>query len=313
MSALLFPGQGSQVVGMGSEFFTNFDIVKKIFAQADEKLNFSISKLILDGPEDKLQLTQNTQPAILTVSYSIFTVLKKEFGFDFSSFKYFAGHSLGEYSALVCSNSLSFEDALYLLQERGKAMQAAVPFGKGSMIAVLGMNTKDIIDLLKNNIKDNEVCEIANDNSDGQVILSGKKKSVETLANILRKKKIKSIPLKVSAPFHCSLMKPAANIMENKINNIKFTTPLFKIINNVTASPEIEPDKIKQLLIKQIFSTVRWRESLIKMHDMGVKNFIEIGPGKVLTGMVKRTIKDANCFSINSIADIKNLINEFEK
>tara|TARA_X000000950_G_scaffold269460_1_gene348105 strand:+ start:5569 stop:6510 length:942 start_codon:yes stop_codon:yes gene_type:complete len=313
MSALLFPGQGSQVVGMGSEFFRNFDIVKKIFARADEKLNFSISKLILDGPEDKLQLTQNTQPAILIVSYSIFTVLKKEFGFDFSSFKYFAGHSLGEYSALVCSNSLSFEDALYLLQERGKAMQAAVPLGKGSMIAVLGMNIKDIIDLLKNNIKDDEVCEIANDNSDGQVILSGEKNSVETLANILRKKKIKSIPLKVSAPFHCSLMKPAANIMENKINNIKFTTPLFKIVNNVTASSEIESDKIKQLLIKQIFSTVRWRESLIKMHDMGVKNFIEIGPGKVLTGMVKRTVKSVNCFSINSITDIKNFINEFKK
>ena len=313
MSALLFPGQGSQAVGMGSEFFTNFDIVKKIFAQADEKLNFSISKLILEGPEDKLQLTQNTQPAILTVSYSIFTVLKKEFGFDFSSFKYFAGHSLGEYSALVCSDSLSFEDALYLLQERGKAMQEAVPIGKGSMIAVLGMKTKDIIDLLKSNIKDNEVCEIANDNSDGQVIISGEKNSVETLANILINKKIKSIPLKVSAPFHCSLMKPAANIMENKIKDIKFTTPLFKIINNVTASPEIEADKIKQLLIKQIFSTVRWRESLIKMHDTGVKNFIEIGPGKVLTGMVKRTVKSVNSFSINSITDIKNLINEFEK
>ena len=149
MNALLFPGQGSQVVGMGSDLYKNFELVRKIFKRADEKLNFPISKLILEGPEEKLQLTKNTQPAILTVSYSIFNVLKEEFNFDFSSFKYFAGHSLGEYSALVCSNSLGFDDALYLLHQRGKAMQEAVPVGEGSMIAVLGVKSDEIIGLLE--------------------------------------------------------------------------------------------------------------------------------------------------------------------
>ncbi len=314
MNALLFPGQGSQVVGMGSEFYSNFEIVKKIFKQADEKLNYPISKLILEGPESELQLTENTQPAILTVSYSIFKVLKEEFNFDFSSFKYFAGHSLGEYSALVCSDSLMFEDALYLLNERGKAMQEAVPVGKGSMIAVLGVKSDEVKNLLNAYKKNNGVCEIANDNAEGQVIISGNKDSINSLQQLLKEKKIKTIPLKVSAPFHCSLMKPAANKMENKINETKFITPFCKIVNNVTANPENDPDQIKKLLIKQIFSTVRWRESLINISSQGVKNFIEIGPGKALIGMVKRTLKNqANCFSINSIIDIKNIINEFKK
>ena len=313
MSALLFPGQGSQVVGMGLEFFTKFEIVKKIFRQADEKLNYSITKLIFEGPEKELQLTKNTQPAILTVSYSIFRVLKDEFEFDFSSFKYFAGHSLGEYSALVCSESLNFDDALYLLHERGKAMQEAVPVGQGSMIAILGTKTDYIIDLLKLQNKDQGICEVANDNADGQVIISGNKNSIESFQVILKEKKIKSIPLKVSAPFHCSLMMPAAKTMESKIYNTKFTDPIFKIINNVTACSESDANNIKKLLVKQIFSTVKWRESIIKMQETGVKNFIEIGPGKILTGMVKRTLKDVNCFSINSINDIEKLKNEFRK
>ena len=176
MNALLFPGQGSQVVGMGSEFYQKYEIVKKIFKEADDTLNYSISKLILEGPADKLQLTMNTQPAILTVSYSIFKVLKDEFGLDLKSFKYFAGHSLGEYSALVCANSLTFRDSLYLLHERGKSMQEAVPVGEGSMMAVLGMKTSEIQKLLDSNKKNNGICEIANDNADGQVIISGEKK-----------------------------------------------------------------------------------------------------------------------------------------
>ncbi len=313
MSSLLFPGQGSQLVGMGLEFYKNFDIVKKIFNQADEKLKFSISKIILDGPEDKLQLTENTQPAILIVSYSIFTVLKKEFDFDFNSFKYFAGHSLGEYSALVCANSLNFDDALFLLHERGKAMQAAVPVGKGSMIAVLGIETANINKIISETDLGKGVCEIANDNAVGQVIVSGDKDCIQALQIILKERKIKTIPLKVSAPFHCSLMKSAAAEMEKKINNTKFNDPSISIINNVTAKPEKNAEAIKALLIEQIYSAVKWRETLIKMSDNKVTKFIEIGPGKALSGMVKRTIKNSNCFSINSIADIKNLQNEFKK
>ena len=307
MNVLLFPGQGSQSVGMGLEFYKNFEIVKKIFREADEKLNFSISKIILEGPESELQLTKNTQPAILTVSYSIFSVFKKEFGLNLESYKYFAGHSLGEYSALVCAESLSFNDAVYLLHERGKAMQEAVPIGEGLMVAVLGLKTEEVQNLITTRQDKNGVCEIANDNADGQVIVSGDKSSIKSFQALLKSKNIKSIPLKVSAPFHCLLMKPAAEIMRDKINNTNFNTPKIKIINNVTAEPEEDINKIKNLLVDQIFSTVRWRESLINMQKNDINNFIEVGPGKVLAGMAKRTIKDANYFSINSITDIKNL------
>ena len=312
MTAILFPGQGSQAVGMGTEFFNRFDLVKKIFRLADEKLSFPISKLILEGPADELQLTKNTQPAILTVSYSIFKVMSEEFGFDLKLPKFFAGHSLGEYSALVCSGSLKFSDALYLLHERGKAMQDAVPVGMGKMIAILGVKNDEVNNLIKIN-NNTGVCEVANDNAEGQIIVSGSRESIENFQNILKEKKIKSLPLKVSAPFHCSLMKPAAKVMEEKIKNTEFKKPLLEIINNVTATPEKNPENIKKLLVEQIYSTVKWRQSITKMNELNVKNFIEIGPGKVLNGMVKRTIKNVNCFSINSIDDIKNVLNELKK
>ncbi len=312
MRALLFPGQGSQLVGMGAEFYNNFDAVKKIFDQADEKLKYPLSKIILQGPEDQLQLTKNTQPAILTVSYSIFKILKEEFEFNFDEFNFFLGHSLGEYSALVCSDSLKFDDAIYLLNERGKAMQEAVPVGKGKMLAVLGTEINVINELL-NSIKQNNICEIANDNANGQVIVSGNREGVDSFQSILKEKKIKCIPLKVSAPFHCSLMKPAANKMLEKIKNTNFEKPKKNIVSNVTAKIENDKEKIKDLLIKQIYSSVKWRESILNISKEGVNKFIEIGPGKVLTGMVKRTINNVNCFPINSIADIKNLKNEFKK
>jgi|TARA_B110000914_G_scaffold225709_1_gene247237 [acyl-carrier-protein] S-malonyltransferase len=312
MNAILFPGQGSQIVGMGSEFYNKFEIVKKIFKEADEKLNFKISKIILEGPEEKLKLTQNTQPAILTVSYAIFSVLKKEFNFDFKFTKFFAGHSLGEYSALVCAESLKFSDALFLLFERGKAMQEAVPVGQGSMIAVLGLKINEINDLIKE-VKTDGVCEIANDNADGQMIISGDNKSINSLEILLKENKKKFIPLNVSAPFHCSLMKPAAVKMKEKINSVNFKKPLFDIICNVTSQPENNAENIKKLLIEQICSTVRWRESVINMSKEKITNFIEIGPGKVLSGMIKRTVKNTNCFSINSIDDMKKITNEFKK
>ena len=307
MNAILFPGQGSQIVGMGSEFYNNFTLVKNIFEEADEKLKYKISEIILNGPENELKLTKNTQPAILTVSYAIFSVLVKEFNFSLKSTKLFAGHSLGEYSALVCSKSLEFNDALFLLFERGKAMQNAVPLGKGSMIAVLGLSIEEVNKFIKES-QINNVCEIANDNSIGQTIISGDIVSINKLEKILKSNKKKFIPLNVSAPFHCSLMNPAAEAMREKINSVEFKKPDFDIVSNVTSKPENNPEKIKKLLVEQIYSTVRWRESIINISDQKVTDFIEIGPGKVLTGMVKRTIKNINCFSINSINDIKHLV-----
>ena len=306
MNAILFPGQGSQIVGMGSEFYNKFEIVKKIFKEADDKLKYKISNIILEGPENDLKLTKNTQPAILTVSYAIFSVLKNEFNFDFKSTNFFAGHSLGEYSALVCSDSLTFNDALFLLFERGKSMQEAVPLGKGKMIAVLGLSIDEINNLISET-KVKGVCEIANDNAEGQTIVSGDVESINIFQSTLKANNKKFIPLNVSAPFHCSLMKPASEKMKDKINSINFKKPLFDIVCNVTAKIEKNPEDIKQLLIKQIYSTVRWRESIINMTKQKTTTFIEIGPGKVLTGMVKRTVKGINSFSINSIDDMKKL------
>jgi [acyl-carrier-protein] S-malonyltransferase len=309
MKAILFPGQGSQIVGMGSEFYNNFTVVKNLFAEADEILDFKISQTILEGPDKDLKLTQNTQPSILLVSYSIFTILKNEFNFNLENIKYFAGHSLGEYSALLCANSLSFQDSLNLLFERGKSMQEAVPVGKGGMLAILGSSLEEINNFILE-LKSDGVCEVANDNAQGQIIVSGNLEPIDELKNILKKNKKKSIPLPVSAPFHCSLMKLAATKMEEKINAVNFSKPNFEIISNVNALPVTAPEDIKQLLVKQIYSKVRWRESINFMEKNKINDYIEIGPGKILSGLVKRILPNSNTFSINSIDDIKKMNNE---
>ena len=306
MSALLFPGQGSQAVGMGVEFYNNFELVKKIFKKADDKLEFSISKIILEGPADQLQLTKNTQPAILTVSYSIFKVLKEEFGFDFKSFKNFAGHSLGEYSALSCGGYLPFSETLKILRIRGDAMQNSVPKGEGGMVAVLGSTVEIIEQVLEENDQ-NFKAQIANDNSEGQIVLSGQIKDLDKLIIILKEKSIKNIKLPVSAPFHSSLMNKATHVMNTELNKLNFLQSEIKLISNVTAEEIINIDELKELLIKQIENRVRWRESVINMINNNVNHFIEIGPGKVLSGLVKRINKEVKISTINNQNDIESL------
>ena len=305
MFAVIFPGQGSQTIGMAKEFYDKYSFVKNIFKKADEVLEFPISKLILEGPSDQLNITENTQPSIFLVSYSIFSVVKSEFNIDLNKAKYFAGHSLGEYSALTAANSIDFENAIRLLKKRGRSMQLAVPFGKGAMIAILGQEIKDIEKILLNIGVEN--CQIANDNCPGQIVVSGTLSEINKLIDTLKKLSIKNIKLPVSAPFHCKLMKTATEIMKKEINNTKFNTPSPKIISNVNALEQDNIDTIKNLLIEQIENTVKWRESVQYMIKNGVKKFIEIGPGKVLTGLVKRIDKNVESYSINNDEDIKKI------
>ena len=306
MFSVIFPGQGSQMVGMCRDFYEKFDIVKKLFSQADEVLGFSISNLILEGPKDKLDLTENTQPAIFLVGYSIFQLLQKEFKIDLNKANFFAGHSLGEYTALASAEVLSFSDTLKILKIRGKAMQSAVPMGEGGMVAVLGSDIEKIEKILKEK-KNNYECYIANDNSNGQLVISGNNKEIEKFILDLKSESIKNIKLPVSAPFHCKLMKKATDIMNNEIQKLKFHEAKNILISNVTAKEINNSSILKDLLIKQIESRVRWRESVIYMIDKGVKQFVEIGPGKVLSGLIKRIDKNIKVSAINNEQDIKML------
>jgi len=306
MFSVIFPGQGSQTVGMGKEFFEKYDIVKKLFQQADDTLNFSISKMILEGPKENLDLTANTQPAIFLVSYSIFKVIKDEFNINLNDAKYFAGHSLGEYSALSCAGYLDFEKTIKILRVRGEAMQNSVPKGEGGMLAVLGVKIQDIEKILKDNEKKFNA-QIANDNSDGQIVLSGKNKDLEFLSNFLKDNKIKNIKLPVSAPFHCELMNKATEIMKKELEKVDFKKSNNTLISNVTADEILDIKDLKNLLISQIEKRVRWRESIVNMVNYGVSQFIEIGPGKVLSGLIKRINKDVKITSINNQSDIESL------
>ena len=306
MFSVIFPGQGSQMVGMGKEFYDKYDLVKKLFKEADESLNFSLSKLILEGPKEELDLTINTQPAIFLISYSIFNVVKNEFNIDLTKAKYFAGHSLGEYSALSCAGYLNFSDTIKVLKIRGDAMQNSVPKGQGGMVAVLGSTVEIVEKILKDN-DEKFTAQIANDNSEGQIVLSGKNEDLNYLILTLKEKSIKNIKLPVSAPFHCSLMNNATKIMTEELNKLDFKQSKNKLISNVTAKEINNIDELKNLLIKQIENRVRWRESVINMIKDQVNHFIEIGPGKVLSGLVKRINRELKIDTINNQNDIENL------
>ena len=306
MFSVIFPGQGSQMVGMGKEFFEKHEIVKRLFKEADETLEFSLSKFILEGPKDKLDLTFNTQPAIFLISYSIFKVIKEDYNLNLNNAKYFAGHSLGEYSALSCAGYLNFSETIRILRIRGDAMQNSVPKGEGGMLAVLGLKIEDIEKILREN-RNKFYAQVANDNSDGQIVLSGKIKDLKVLSEFLKDSKIKNIKLPVSAPFHCNLMSKATEVMRNELNKINFKQSKNILISNVTANEISNTDDLKNLLINQIENKVRWRESVLNMINKGVDQFVEIGPGKVLSGLIKRINKDVKISSINSQSDIERL------
>ncbi len=308
MFSVLFPGQGSQSVGMAKDLYDNFKYIKDLFNEADDALNMSISKLIFEGPKELLNETENTQPAIFLVSYAIFKAIKNETSFDISKASFFAGHSLGEYSALACSNVINFKDTIKLLKIRGNAMQNAVPKNEGGMVAVLGEDINEIEKIIENN-RNKFNCFLANDNTNGQVVISGKKDDLNSFMAELKKLNIKNIMLPVSAPFHCMLMSPATQIMNSKLKEIKFLAPKNKIVSNVTAQPSDNPENIKNLLIEQIEKPVRWRESIINMINHGNKKFIEIGPGKVLSGLAKRIDRNIELFQVNNIEDLNNLNN----
>ena len=308
MFSVIFPGQGSQSVGMGKDLLQNYQVVRELFKEADDSLNFSFSNLIINGPKDELDKTENTQPAIFLIGYSIFKLLKKEFGINLNKAEFFAGHSLGEYTALSCSGAISFLDTLNLLKKRGQAMQSALPLGEGGMLAVLGTNIEKVESILKNN-EDKYNCYVANDNSNLQSVVSGKIKDLDLFAEDLKKNSIKSIKLSVSAPFHCKYMSKATEIMKNEIANLNFNTLSNKIISNVTGKEVENIIEIKKLLVDQIESRVRWRESILYMINKKINKFIEIGPGKVLNGLIKRIDKNVEVVSINEIKEMNELKN----
>ena len=307
MFSVIFPGQGSQLVGMGKNFHDKHTLVQDLFKEADDTLGFSLSNLILNGPKEDLDLTENTQPAIFLISYSIFKLIKEEFNINLSKAKFFAGHSLGEYSALAAAGVLSFSDTLKILKIRGKAMQNSVPKGVGGMVAVLGAEVDTIENFINENRSKYE-CYIANDNSVGQIVLSGNIEDLEKMMIDFKSASIKNIRLPVSAPFHCKLMNKATLVMNEEIEKLNFKDPKNILISNVTGKEISNSDELKELLIKQIERRVRWRESVLLMINKGVNQFIEIGPGKILSGLIKRIDRNVKVSAINTEEDIK-LIN----
>jgi len=307
MFSVIFPGQGSQFVGMGKDLYDKYSLVQDLFKEADDTLRFSLSNLILNGSKEELDLTENTQPAIFLISYSIFKLIKEEFKINLNKASFFAGHSLGEYSALASAGSLSFSDTLKILKIRGRTMQSSVPKGVGGMVAILGSEIEIVEKIIQDN-KSKYECFIANDNSEGQIVLSGNNGDLEKMMIDLKSANVKNIKLPVSAPFHCKLMNKATLIMSEEISKLNFKESKNILISNVTGKEILNSNELKDLLVKQIENRVRWRESVLLMIRKGVSQFIEIGPGKVLSGLVKRIDRNVKVSAINTEEDIK-LIN----
>jgi len=303
--AFVFPGQGSQDVGMGKALADTFPAARAVFDEVDDVLGQKLSTLIWEGPKETLTLTENAQPALMAVSMAVMRVLEKEKGFSLADkVKYVAGHSLGEYSALAADGAFSLADAARLLRLRGQAMQKAVPVGLGGMAALLGVGI-DVAEKVAAEAAQGDVCQVANDNEPTQVVLSGHKTAIDRVAEVGKKHGVRrAVPLPVSAPFHCTLMQPAADAMAEALANVKVNAPVVPVVANVLAQPISDPEEIKKRLVEQVTGTVRWRECVAFMAADGVTDFYEIGAGKVLAGLVKRTAASANSMSLGTPADI---------
>lgn len=307
--AFTFPGQGSQAVGMGQELAQTFPEAKAVFDEVDAALGQKFSTIMWDGPADDLTLTANAQPALMAVSLATLRVLESK-GVDLAqAAKYVAGHSLGEYSALAAAGSLSVADAARLLRIRGDAMQKAVPVGEGAMAALLGLDFEQAQEIAAAAAQDGQVCQAANDNAPGQVVVSGHKAAVERAIELAKEKGARrAVLLPVSAPFHCALMQPAADAMAEALAAVEISAPKVPLVANVLAQPITDPSEIRTRLVEQVTGTVRWRESVTFMAQDGITTFVEIGTGKVLTGMVKRIAKSAEGVAVNTAADIEALV-----
>ncbi len=304
--ALLFPGQGSQVIGMGLEMANQYAVARQVFEEVDTALNEKLSAVIFHGPQNILTMTENAQPAIMATSIAVMKVLESELGFTVAKDASFvAGHSLGEYSALCAAGALSLTDTARLLRVRGKSMQQAVPVGRGAMAALLGADYAAAEDIAKEAALD-EVCCVANDNAPGQVVISGSKTAIERAIEIAKAKGIKrAIMLEVSAPFHCPLMAAASGVMSEALSAAKFSTPSVPVVTNVTAAAESDPEVLKRLLVDQVTGMVRWRESIQYIKAQGVGRVVEIGAGKVLSGLVKRIEAEMETFNVATPADLE--------
>jgi len=311
--ALIFPGQGSQFIGMGKELLESFTEAKEVFERVDDALSQKLSKIILDGPEYDLNLTANTQPALMAMSMAVVEILKKQGGLKIEDIcSYVAGHSLGEYSALTAAGALEIEETARLLRIRGDAMQKAVPFGVGSMAAILGLDFEDV-KAIALEASNGEICEAANDNSVGQVVVSGHAGAVAAAITLAQEKGAKkAVELPVSAPFHCALMQPAADAMRDALADAKMKKPVVPVVANVTAEATQDPEEIRDLLVRQVTGTVRWRESVIWMKDNGVEEMVELGAGKVLSGLIRRIDREISCESVGTPEQIEAIINKLK-